>query len=171
FWLATIAGLIGLVVLLHRAQPIDPLPQRKPLAALARALNAAVEVRHRRAAWAGSLALSVFLWFLHIVQIYVFYRAVAGNDPAPLAAVFMRVPVAIFIGLVPVTVAGIGTRDGALFALLAAWEPTAVIALVGLFCILRYVVMALAGLPVIISLGPTLTNSLRSTTGTDVRTQ
>jgi len=166
FWLATIAGLVVLIVLMHRARPIDPLPHSRPLAALARALNDAIEVRRRRAAWAGSLGLSVFLWFLHVLQIYVFYRAIAGAEHAPAAAFFLRVPVAIFIGLLPVTVAGIGTRDGALFVLLAALGvETAVIALVGLFCILRYVVMALLGLPAILSLGPMLTRALRTARG------
>jgi len=160
FWLATIAGLVLLVVLLHRAHLIEPLPRRRPLAALARALNAAIEVRHRRAAWASSLALSVVLWALHIGQILVFCHAVGMTAHA--ATIFMRVPMAIFIGLVPVTVAGIGTRDGALLLLLSAWDPNPVIALVGLFCTLRYVVMAVLGVPAILSLGPTLMNTLRA---------
>ena len=159
FWVATCAGVLVLVALLHWVRPVDPLPRRKPLAALARALNAAFEVRHRRAAWAGSLLLSVLLWFLHIGQIYVFYRAVAGGDPEPAAAIFMRVPMAIFIGLLPLTLAGIGTRDGALILLIG---PKPVAALVGIFCTLRYVVMALLGVPAILSLGPRLTNALRS---------
>jgi hypothetical protein len=159
FWLATCAGVVFVVVLLHAARPIERLPHHKALAALARALNAAIAVRRRRAAWAASLGLSVLLWFLHIGQIYVFYRAVAGADPAPAAAIFLRVPTAIFIGLLPITLAGIGTRDGALIVLI---EPQPVAALVGLFCTLRYVVMALLGVPAIISLGPTLTSALRS---------
>jgi len=76
-----------------------------------------------------------------------------------LAAVFLRVPIAIFVGLLPITLAGIGTRDGALVALIA---PHAVAALVGLFSTLRYVVMALLGVPAIVLLGPRLTSALRS---------
>lgn len=159
FWLATCGGVVALLGLLHWVRPVDPLPSRRPLAALARALNAACAVRRRRAVWASSLALSVLLWFLHIGQIYVFYRAIAGPEPGPAAAIFLRVPIAIFVGLLPITLAGIGTRDGALIALIA---PHAVAALVGLFCTLRYVVMALLGVPAIVLLGPRLTGALRS---------
>ena len=162
-WLATIAGLVLLVVLLHRAHVIEPLPRRKPLAALARALNAAIAMRHRRGSWTASLALSVLLWLLHIGQIFVFCRAV--DMTAHAATIFTRVPMAIFIGLVPVTVAGIGTRDGALLLLLSPWDPKPVVALVGLFCTLRYVVMAVLGVPAILSLGPTLMNTLRAARG------
>jgi hypothetical protein len=159
FWAAACAGVVVVMVLLHRLRPIDPLPRRRALAALARGLNVAVAVRRRPAVWVASLLLSVLLWVLHIGQIYVFYRAVARPAPEPAAAIFLRVPIAIFIGLVPVTLAGIGTRDGALVALIA---PQAVAALVGLFCTLRYVAMALLGLPAILTLGPTLTGALRS---------
>ncbi len=159
FWVATCAGVIVLVGLLHWARPIRRLPSRRVLASLARGLNAAFAVRRRRMVWVGSLLLSVLLWALHVGQIYVFYRAVAGSDPAPLAAVFLRVPIAIFVGLLPITLAGIGTRDGALVALIA---PHAVAALVGLFSTLRYVVMALLGVPAIVLLGPRLTSALRS---------
>ncbi len=162
FWVATCVGVVVLVGLLHWVRPIRGLPRRKALATLARGLNAAFAVRHRRAAWAGSLLLSVLLWVLHIGQIYVFYRAVAGPEPGPAAAVFLCVPIAIFVGLLPITLAGIGTRDGVLIALIA---PHAVAALVGLFCTLRYVVMALLGVPAILLLGPRLTGALRSARG------
>ena len=162
FWATTCAAAVVLVVALHWVRPIALRPRRKLTAALARGLNAAFAVRHRPAAWAGALLLSVLLWGLHVGQIYVFYRAVAGSNPAPVAAVFLRVPIAIFIGLLPITLAGIGTRDGALVLLIA---PQAVAALVGLFCTLRYVVMAVLGVPAILSLGPTLMNTLRAARG------
>jgi uncharacterized protein (TIRG00374 family) len=160
FWVATLAGLVGLAALLHLAPRIRRMPRRKALGALARGVNAAVEVRHKRAIWAGALALSVLLWVLHIGQIYVFYRAVAGARPEPAASVFMHVSIAIFIGLLPVTMAGIGTRDFALVELKLI-EPATVAGLVGAFCTLRYVVMAVLGVPAIWLLGPKLTKALR----------
>jgi uncharacterized membrane protein YuzA (DUF378 family) len=156
-WAATGAGVVVLVVLLHVTRPIERMPKRRVLAVLARGLNAAFEVRRRRGAWAGSLVLSVLLWVLHVGQIYVFYLAVAGDAPLPAPEIFMRVPIAIFIGLLPVTLAGIGTRDGALVMLI---KPEAIALLVGLFSTLRYVVMAVLGVPAIMSLGPRLTRAL-----------
>ncbi|MBN1918648.1 MAG: flippase-like domain-containing protein [Verrucomicrobia bacterium] len=157
FWAATCVGAVMLVVVLHVMRPLAREPKRRVVAALARGFNAAFEVRQRRAIWAGSLLLSVLLWALHVGQIYVFYLAVAGPAPLPVAEIFMRVPMAIFIGLLPLTLAGIGTRDGVLVMLI---EPHEVAALVGLFCTLRYVVMAVLGVPAIVSLGPHLTRAL-----------
>ena len=158
-WMAAVAGVVALCWLLHRVRPIAPLPRRKALAALARALNAAVEVRARRAAWFGALGLSLLLWTLHVGQIHIFYSAVGTRCPA--AAVWSRVPMGIFIGLLPLTVAGIGTRDAAFFVLMAPWDSRAVIAWLGLFCTLRYVVMTLLGVPAIVSLGSGFTAALR----------
>ena len=160
FWAGTVVGLAGLLYLLHRARPVERIPRRGAFAALARALNAAIAVRQRRAGWLGALGLSLLLWMLHVGQISVFYAAVGTSAPA--AAVWSRVPMGIFIGLLPVTVAGIGTRDAAFYVLMAPWDPRPVIAWLGLFCTLRYVVMALLGVPAIVSLGSTVRVALSS---------
>ena len=68
----------------------------------------------------------------------------------------------IFIGLLPVTVAGIGTRDAAFRVLMASWDPDKVIAWLGLFCTFRYVVMAVLGVPAIAALGSTVTAAVRA---------
>jgi hypothetical protein len=61
---------------------------------------------------------------------------------------------AILVGLVPVTLAGIGTRDAALVYFLGgAVGPGPALAL-GLFATLRYLVPALAGLPFLGALRP-----------------
>jgi hypothetical protein len=156
--MAASGGVVMVLFLLHRARPVDPLPRRRLLAAVAQALNAAIEVRRRRAAWFGALALSLLLWTLHVAQIFVFYRGVGTQAPA--MAVWSRVPIGIFVGLLPVTLAGIGTRDGAFFLLMGAWDARPVIAWLGLFCTLRYVVMAFMGVPAIMSLGPALAEPL-----------
>ncbi len=160
FWAATGAGLAALLYLLHRARPIQTAPRHRLLNALARGLNAAIEVRHQSAAWFGSLSLSLLLWGLHVGQIFVFYHGV--GTAAPAAAIWCRVPIGLFVGLLPVTLAGIGTRDGAFFLLMAPWDPRPVIAWLGLFCTLRYVVMALLGVPAIMGLGSVLTAVFRA---------
>ena len=58
------------------------------------------------------------------------------------------VPIAIFVGLVPVTIAGMGTRDAALIYLFSAYASDSASITVGLFfSLLRYWVLALAGIP------------------------
>ena len=66
-------------------------------------------------------------------------------------------PLAIFIGLLPMTLAGIGTRDAALIYFYLPYFSPASAAALGLFCTLRYVLPALFGLPFIFS----FTHSLR----------
>lgn len=89
--------------------------------------------------------ISIFLWFLHMTQIYFFFLSL--NHPVQLKLVFGLVPVAIFIGLIPVTVAGMGTRDGALILLFAPYAPASLMAGVGILCSMRYWIPSLVGLP------------------------
>lgn len=96
-------------------------------------------------------ALSIFLWCLHIGQIYLFFLAL-GSTVSP-AVVFALAPVSILIGLIPVSFGGIGTRDAALIYLFAPYEKAPLMASVGVLCTLRYLVPALVGLPFIPRLG------------------
>jgi hypothetical protein len=61
--------------------------------------------------------------------------------------VFAYVPIAIFIGLLPITIGGMGTRDAALMALFAPYEGAALMAGIGLLCSTRYWLDSLLGWP------------------------
>lgn len=92
------------------------------------------------------LGWSLLIWFLHLAQIYCFFKCL-GAVVTPLQ-VFAVMPIAIFAGLMPLTVAGVGVRDWALVALFQSPEnPEAVLVGVGLLVSLRYIVPALGGLP------------------------
>ena len=56
------------------------------------------------------------------------------------------VPLAIFIGLVPLTVAGFGTRDGAIQAFFPQYPPETMLA-VAMFVNIRYILPAVVGIP------------------------
>jgi uncharacterized protein (TIRG00374 family) len=94
---------------------------------------------------AGIVLLSVGLWFLHLVQVYLFFVALHSSVAAKM--VFAYVPLSIFIGLLPLTIAGMGTRDSALILLFAPYESAVVMAGVGVLCSLRYWMDTLLGLP------------------------
>jgi len=158
FWVANTAGFTVLVYMLHRAKPLRLPAKPKLLAKLGKVMEAADQVRRRRAIWASALALSFLLWVLHIGQIYVFYRAVNAQSTA--WAVFLRVPIGIFVGLLPVTVAGVGTRDAALQVLFAPTDHANIIACLGLFCTLRYVIMVILGLPLVSALSSAIARIL-----------
>lgn len=91
-------------------------------------------------------ATSVFIWFLHLLQIWMFILALRASVP------FLRnlalSPLAILAGLLPVpTFGGAGTRDGALVALYAPYFAAPVALALGLLCTARYLLPALGGLP------------------------
>ena len=89
---------------------------------------------------------SVFIWFLHLLQIWMFILALRASVP------FVRnlalSPLAILAGLLPVpTFGGAGTRDGALVALYTPYFATPVALALGLLCTARYLLPAIGGLP------------------------
>ena len=89
---------------------------------------------------------SVFIWFLHLLQIWMFILALRASVP------FVRnlalSPLAILAGLLPVpTFGGAGTRDGALVALYAPYFATPVALALGLLCTARYILPAIGGIP------------------------
>lgn len=93
-----------------------------------------------------SAAASAANWMLSILQTVLFYRAY-GID-VPLAHACAALPVAIFVGLLPLTVAGMGTRDKAIMVLFAPYAPQAVSLSVGvLYSLSGYWLPSLAGLP------------------------
>lgn len=93
---------------------------------------------------------SIFIWFLHLLQIWLFI--VALRAWTPFWVNFALSPLAILAGLLPLTFAGVGTRDGALVFLYSIQpEPPyfgeATAAALGLLCTSRYFLPAIIGLP------------------------
>ena len=99
----------------------------------------------RRRFSAGIMGLSLFLWFLHLFQIWLF--ALALGAAVPLLGNLALAPLAILAGLLPLTFAGIGTRDAALILLFRPFMEPAAGAALGLLCTLRYLLPAVGGLP------------------------
>ena len=90
-------------------------------------------------------ATSIFIWFLHLLQIWFFILALRANTP--FLANLALSPLAILAGLLPFTFAGVGTRDTALILFYKPFldEPTA--AALGLLCTSRYLLPAIGGWP------------------------
>lgn len=90
------------------------------------------------------LAMSLLIWALHLVQIWFFFRSVGVNPP--LTQFASMVPLAIFIGIVPVTIGGFGTRDAAMVYLFSQYPKEAMLA-AALYVDLRYILPSIAGIP------------------------
>jgi uncharacterized protein (TIRG00374 family) len=90
-------------------------------------------------------ATSMFIWFLHLLQIWLFILSL--NAWTPFLTSLALSPLAILAGLLPLTFAGVGTRDAALIAFYHPFFDAATGAALGLLCTSRYLLPAIGGLP------------------------
>jgi hypothetical protein len=116
------------------------------IATLAATLHVFVTARSARTAqtWLVVATQSLALWTLHLAQIDGFLKS-AGVFSAG-DATLARVPLAIFAGLLPVSLWGLGTRDAALIFLFRGEALPATMAVVGMLTALRYLVPGAAGI-------------------------
>ncbi|MDP2729869.1 MAG: lysylphosphatidylglycerol synthase transmembrane domain-containing protein [Dehalococcoidales bacterium] len=99
-----------------------------------------------KTAFSTVLSYSLLIWFISIAQTLTFFYAV-GLD-IPLAVTLANVPIAIFIGLIPVTLGGMGTRDAAIIFLFSEFaSPEQLLGVGILFSIFRYWLLSLIGIP------------------------
>jgi uncharacterized protein (TIRG00374 family) len=92
-------------------------------------------------------ATSLLIWFLHLFQIWLFILALRAW--APLLDSLALTSLAILIGLLPFTFAGVGTRDAALIFLYSPFFDGATGAALGVLCTVRYLLPGLLGLPLL----------------------
>ena len=99
-----------------------------------------------------SAAWAALNWLFSVWQTQLLYHAFGARPP--FFYVCAALPVAIFIGLLPATVAGMGTRDGALIALFARIGIPAPVSLsVGIwYSLAGYWLPSLAGIPFMLRL-------------------
>ena len=91
------------------------------------------------------VSTSVFIWFLHLLQIWLFILALKAVVPFFVSLALS--PLSILAGLLPLTFAGIGTRDAAIIYFYQDYFSEATGAALGLLCTSRYFIPALIGLP------------------------
>ncbi len=90
-------------------------------------------------------ATSIFIWFLHLLQIWLFIIALQAWTPLIISLALA--PLSILAGLVPLTFAGVGTRDAAIIYFYQDYLTQATGAALGLLCTSRYFIPGLIGLP------------------------
>ena len=93
----------------------------------------------------GVILLSVVIWGAHLLQFWLFSRALGAAIPLLENAAFATL--SILVGLLPFTFAGIGTRDAAIVFFYGAYLSPGQGALLGILATLRYVLPAIAGAP------------------------
>lgn len=89
--------------------------------------------------------ISLAIWINTIVQFIFFFRMF--HFQANLSLIFLYIPCAIFIGILPISICGIGTRDAAIIYLFSGVLSYGEAVTIGLTATLRYLLSAAAGIP------------------------
>ena len=94
------------------------------------------------------LALTVANWLASIVQTKLLFDGVGASVPFGFTAAAL--PVAIFVGLLPITFGGMGTRDSAMVVLFAGFAAASQALAVGLlYSFFGYWLLAIVGIPLV----------------------
>lgn len=93
---------------------------------------------------AGVAGVSLLIWGGHLAQFWLFAQALGS---VPFLDNMAFATLAILAGLLPFTMAGIGTRDAAILFLYAPFLTPGAAAVLGVLATLRYLIPAIAGLP------------------------
>jgi len=89
--------------------------------------------------------LSLISWMLAVFQTMLFFNAL--NISIPLAFTMANIPIAIFVGMMPVTLGGMGTRDAAIIYLFSEFgTPSELLGVGILFSLIRYWFLSIIGL-------------------------
>ena len=93
-----------------------------------------------------SLISSLTNWWVSVLMIWFLYDAFGASLPMTTTAAYF--PLAIFIGLIPISIAGLGTRDSALIAFFIdkATPAQSLASGIGYFLI-GYILFAIIGIP------------------------
>lgn len=85
-------------------------------------------------------------WFLSCYQTWICYAAL--NTAVPLFYIIGALPVTIFAGLLPITPAGMGTRDSAVMVLFHEFAPAEINLSIGIiYSIYGYWLLSILGIP------------------------
>ena len=125
----------------HAAVPYQKL---RKLRQLADGWPALLRVLGGRRRWIVSYSLA--LWFTHLVQIWLFTRAL--SVPVPFTVGASLSAVALMAGQIPFTFAGLGARDVVLVVLLARYMTPESAAAMGVLISTRGLLPPLMGLPI-----------------------
>ena len=106
------------------------------------------KVKERKAVLFLAILTSFLNWTLSVLQVYWLFRAVGAA--VPLSAVYTFHPLSTFAGLIPITLAGVGTRDSALIYFFRDFaSPEHSLATGILYSLQAYWLIALMGAPLL----------------------
>lgn len=96
--------------------------------------------------------LSLMSWILAVFQTMLFFYAL--DIEIPFIFTIVNIPIAIFVGMIPVTLGGMGTRDAAIIYLFFEFgTPSELLSIGVLFSAFRYWLLMLVGIPFMRKIG------------------
>jgi len=95
-----------------------------------------------------SIGISIAIWCGHLMQFWLLAYSLGAK--VPILENMEYASLSILAGLLPFTLAGIGSRDAAIIYFYSAYLTPAQGALLGILATLRYILVALAGLPFLV---------------------
>lgn len=154
FW-AALAGLVAVsgtliasarLALFLRAFMARAFPHRrlKKLRKLAYGWPDLLQTLRGRRRWI--VAHSLFLWLVHLIQMWLFTVTLGADVPFTVCASLSAV--ALMAGQIPFTIAGLGTRDVALVLLLSRYMAPEAAAAMGVLISTRNLLPPLFGVPI-----------------------
>lgn len=120
FWSAVslVVAIISLVVVSRfRNKWLTRVPSEKAQGIIEKLSHILSCISTNKTSFLFSVISSLLNWSTNMVMVYFFFKA--AYAPVPISAVFALLPLSIFVSLIPVTLAGMGTRDSALISLFA----------------------------------------------------
>ena len=90
-------------------------------------------------------SITILLWFIQILQFYFIFIMV--DIKAPFFYVYSGSCLALLAGALPVSIAGLGTRDAVIIGFFSPFAPLEVLVGIGIISFLRIVIPAFIGLP------------------------
>jgi uncharacterized protein (TIRG00374 family) len=121
-----------------------PHPKLRRLRSLAEGWpDLVLRLRGRRT---GIVLFSVFLWLVHVIQMWMFTLALSVRIPFTVCASLSAI--ALMAGQLPFTLGGLGARDMALVVLLAGYMRPEAAAAMGILISTRGLLPPLAALPI-----------------------
>jgi len=146
FWFIFISlTLVSLFVLVLRSDPSLPVggSWNDRINNIAQSMRSLLD---NRALFVKAALYSIIIWILAMLQILMFFYALHIN--VDLLYLFANMPIAIFVGMLPVTIGGMGTRDAAIIFLFSDYGTVSELLAVGmLFSLFRYWLLSIIGLP------------------------
>ena len=141
---AILSGVILFFIL--AASPMMNLIPDKFRQFISEVLEASKQLYLHLGTFIGLLLITLLNWFCSFLQTWFCFKAFHAD--VPLLYIAASLPIAIFIGLIPITPSGMGTRDSAMIYLFRNAAPYETNLAVGiLYSIFGYWLLAIMGIP------------------------